>query len=539
MKMRVDLIGFISVDELCIYLISYLDLRDVKVLESMCSHTIQSILSRDILWRYMYHIYFCAADRGAYLDERIRRKLQRPFKKDCVGWIVNILQDTIGPEVWKRGTIRNYRLNSITVREEYLIAYEGESESVWEEESRKRGPLHLAGLSRFDFLSPSESATQAKNISSESSVFNPYDAASIFENSNNDTTCWRDEVHKLLHYLPTKCAFTLRKHRDEVLDLEFSHNGRYLATCSRDGTICITEFSYSPATKSLDIVKAYDLRTWDSHHACKVLWSNDDKYVCVVMEALQTGAPDGLIQIFNVQTADFDIIDNALIYPYDFYAPWINDHDLIVTQYVSKDLASQRLFQEITIVDVEDFFERKSYFRILGSLTNYAHCAEILRLPPAFDTEDGSKYRNVLLFMSCENPFICHYIYMLDLTNRGVSHDFIDCYSLPRIDCKGAILSIHANRVADFNKYIVVNCRAFTSQDYYRSFEGCTMGQSLSKEAPDVLNEVECRVYSAETMELLHCLRGHHAFTLKSSIFFLYLDSLLCNPSTKGTVFYC
>jgi WD40 repeat protein len=46
-------------------------------------------------------------------------------------------------------------------------------------------------------------------------------------------------------------------------------------------------------------------------------------------------------------------------------------------------------------------------------------------------------------------------------------------------------------------------------------------------ECPDVSESVECRVYDAVTLQHLSTFTGHHAFSLKNAIFFLYLDSLL------------
>lgn len=50
---------------------------------------------------------------------------------------------------------------------------------------------------------------------------------------------WVDEFQRLCYHSPTVQTETLTDHTNQVLHVSFSHNGRYFATCSKDGYVLV------------------------------------------------------------------------------------------------------------------------------------------------------------------------------------------------------------------------------------------------------------------------------------------------------------
>ena len=58
-------------------------------------------------------------------------------------------------------------------------------------------------------------------------------------------TSWLGEFKRLAYHIPLLETETLREHSHQVLHVSFSHNGKMFATCSKDGYILVSFFSFN------------------------------------------------------------------------------------------------------------------------------------------------------------------------------------------------------------------------------------------------------------------------------------------------------
>ena len=246
------------------------------------------------------------------------------------------------------------------------------------------------------------------------------------------------------------------------------------------------------------------------------------------------GSPWGLVE--TIAIADiFDEEMNGLThqyeadlhvtYPFDFYAHWLPEYSeeyLLISEGVHvTPLFSGRMIQGI-LIDTRDDPDSNIRFNLIGSKSNYGRGCEIIKLKA-----EGSNVPKTCMAIMCgDNPYVTNNVYIIDISNLdALAESAIDIYDLPCIDTRSAVLSIHANRSSHHHDFLLMNCRPFLD-DRYLKFKGLRMDQCLELEGPDVANEVELRIYNATTLQLLYTFSGHHAFSLKGAIFFLYIDSM-------------
>ena len=245
------------------------------------------------------------------------------------------------------------------------------------------------------------------------------------------------------------------------------------------------------------------------------------------------GSPWGLVETFIVE----EILDSSsdeinfeyetglhVTYPFDFYAHWLpnlSEDLLLLSEGVSlTPLFNGRMIQEIVISN-EMGDDEDIRFNLVGSKSNYGRGCEIVKL----QSEEGA-LRTCLAVMCGDNRYVTNSIYIVDISDlNALSGRAIDIYNCPSIDSKAAVLSIHANRSSDNHEFLIINCRPFLD-DSYMKFKGLGMNECLEIEGPDVSNEVELRIYNANTLQHLYTFSGHHAFSLKGAIFFLYVDTI-------------
>lgn len=293
--------------------------------------------------------------------------------------------------------------------------------------------------------------------------------------------------------------------------------------------------------------------------ACKISWSPSDSAFCVVLEddpvgtynsnigsilaLIHKGSPWGLVETITIA----DIFDEEgsgssqqyetdlhVTYPFDFYAHWLpgySEEYLLISEGVHvTPLTNGRMVQEI-LVDTRDDPDLDIRFNLIGSKSNYGRGCEIIKLK----AEDTDVSKTCMAVMCGDNPYVTNNVYIIDISDLStLSETAVDLYRCPCIDTRAAVLSIHANRSSHHHDYLLMNCRPFLD-DSYLKFKGLRMDQCLEIEGPDVSNEVELRIYNASTLQHLYTFSGHHAFSLKGAIFFLYLDSIAFQNSKHSS----
>lgn len=222
--------------ELVVSLISYSAALDILKLELVNSRFYR-VVKRDILWKILFPIFFCS--NSSPLVESIRLKINHPSSEKAIGWKVRVHQNH---SVWRSGTILDFRLGRLH-GDEFLIQYEDsglEDQPNWEVEYRLHDRVHRYGVSRFEFLCPPERDQTAKSQENCSTL---QQCPLMMQTLKHQNMSWRREYEKMINALPYRHAITFEVHTDEVLSVEFSHEGNRLAACSRDGTVTVATLS--------------------------------------------------------------------------------------------------------------------------------------------------------------------------------------------------------------------------------------------------------------------------------------------------------
>ena len=225
----------------CIF--EFVHVRELGRLQSCC-HAWRVL--PDLMWHILY-------ERTQH-DATTMDVAERPVAHDAVGWNVSVFDETT--ETWQPGRVIGY------ANDRYHVAYrDGER---WEQDQRTNGPWHSRGKTRFFFVSNDGGASppaapelrgackrgaladaEPSSSRSKASPGRGVDEPIVRNGS------WCEEMKQNVLQLPQREAATLRDHTDEVLDLQFSHDGLRLATCSRDFTTLIYEIELgSPADAS-------------------------------------------------------------------------------------------------------------------------------------------------------------------------------------------------------------------------------------------------------------------------------------------------
>lgn len=68
---------------------------------------------------------------------------------------------------------------------------------------------------------------------------------------------WMLEYKRLTFHTPVVLTETLEEHNHQVLHVSFAHNGKYFATCSKDGYVLVWNSSYPASIKYHKDMKAF------------------------------------------------------------------------------------------------------------------------------------------------------------------------------------------------------------------------------------------------------------------------------------------
>lgn len=116
-------------------------------------------------------------------------------------------------------------------------------------------------------------------------------AGCMYHNSRTAIPSLLEDYNVGLEQIPTKTIHQLCEHTDEVWHIAFSNNGKYLASCSKNGVTLVWENS-----NQMTIEKKYELK---GHTLAVVFcsWSPNDDY-------LATASQDTTVKIWNMETGN-------------------------------------------------------------------------------------------------------------------------------------------------------------------------------------------------------------------------------------------
>jgi WD40 repeat protein len=543
---------------LLVYLVSFLESHEIFTFE-LINRRFYSTTNNNIVWKVLSS-YFFAAHNDLKYNDSLLRKIYRPFKLNTIGWKVRINQANPTTNcIWMHATIIDFRINTVEAFEEYLVSYDDDTieggSTRWEKEYRKPlpdEPFFNYGISRFEFDSPPcNSNTSNYKPEPHNDSSSNVDAMHIFQNKPLSGSSWRQEFVNLLAVTPSRRQLTLEVHTDEVLSVEFSHSGRHLACCSRDGTISVLQLDRQGQTISFTRLIA------ERRNQCGFLtWSPNDDYLLVRSET--DNHFTGLVEVFLVsEDAQFERVNMFHVVPCYFFGVWTSPHVCLVSlryiHYSDTGLHAQELCE----LDLRTMVIRSVLPQIHPQ--SLIHLGDLLRLPFSDESDSASTRERYSphtknfpefvatprtaaestalagnVFAHAAGTKLPHQNLICLLPLNGVTlpagHEapLIRHGAYPVADVNGAIISIKAVRAGgDTDKYLMVNVRPALEPNAYPGGSLLSVAEEMHPlEVPEIAQEVELRLYCGLTLQCLRVFKGHYSFTLKHCPFFVTVDSI-------------
>ncbi|XP_065322086.1 F-box/WD repeat-containing protein 5-like [Gordionus sp. m RMFG-2023] len=148
---------------------------------------------------------------------------------------------------------------------------------------------------------------------------------------------WREEFIRLYYEVPLiqlKDPYVndkennkyLLKHKDQVLHVNFSHDGKMFATCSKDGFIKVWNMSSFPI---ITLKYSFDLKLYNWKYTQYSCFNADDTLLLVSGVHFGSHSTSGEIAVFNVIDGQFTLQCRVINRPYDVFGTWYNEDYLI------------------------------------------------------------------------------------------------------------------------------------------------------------------------------------------------------------------
>lgn len=134
---------------------------------------------------------------------------------------------------------------------------------------------------------------------------------------------WYEEFKRLYYNVPLIQTENLTDHLNEVLHVSFSHNGKYFATCSKDGWVHLWDSKYPAKIKF-----SHDMK-WFSWKYTQYSQFNESDSLLLV-SGVHFGTPhstSGEIAVFSIP--DFELQCRVGSKPYDIFGTWYSDIHLL------------------------------------------------------------------------------------------------------------------------------------------------------------------------------------------------------------------
>uniref|UniRef100_A0A8D9BL72 F-box/WD repeat-containing protein 5 n=1 Tax=Cacopsylla melanoneura TaxID=428564 RepID=A0A8D9BL72_9HEMI len=161
---------------------------------------------------------------------------------------------------------------------------------------------------------------------------------------------WYSEYKRLDYHTPIVETEVLTQHTHQVLHVSFSHNGKYFATCSKDGYILVWTASYPAKVKH-----SHDMKSFSWKYTQYSQFNETDTLLLV--SGVHFGTPQstsGEIAVFSLQDG-FNLQCRVVNKPYDIFGTWYSEEHLLsgdlqwLAQLVSSSgLWLNKAYQDIT-----------------------------------------------------------------------------------------------------------------------------------------------------------------------------------------------
>lgn len=134
---------------------------------------------------------------------------------------------------------------------------------------------------------------------------------------------WYEEFKRFCYNIPVVRTELLQDHAHQVLHVSFSHNGKYFATCSKDGYVLLWNSTYPAKIKY-----SRDMKTFSWKYTQFSQFNESDTLLLV--SGVYFGTPhstSGEIAVFNLQD-EFQLQCRVVNKPYDIFGTWYSDQYL-------------------------------------------------------------------------------------------------------------------------------------------------------------------------------------------------------------------
>ncbi|CAG9839162.1 unnamed protein product [Diabrotica balteata] len=134
---------------------------------------------------------------------------------------------------------------------------------------------------------------------------------------------WYEEFKRLSYNIPVVHTETLSYHNDQVLHVSFSHNGKYFATCSKDGYVILWRSKYPAKKKYIRNMKHFKWK----YTQYSQFNESDTLLLVSGVHFGTTHSTSGEIAVFNLR--NFELQCRVVNKPYDIFGTWYSDQYLL------------------------------------------------------------------------------------------------------------------------------------------------------------------------------------------------------------------
>nr|CAI5842867.1 unnamed protein product [Callosobruchus analis] len=134
---------------------------------------------------------------------------------------------------------------------------------------------------------------------------------------------WYEEYKRLCYNIPIVQTEHLQDHGDQVLHVSFSHNGKYFATCSKDGYVMVWSSRYPAKIKYIRNMKYFKWK----YTQYSQFNESDTLLLVSGVHFGTTNSTSGEIAVFNLD--GFELQCRVVNKPYDIFGTWYSDQYLL------------------------------------------------------------------------------------------------------------------------------------------------------------------------------------------------------------------
>ncbi|KAJ8304524.1 hypothetical protein KUTeg_018107 [Tegillarca granosa] len=185
------------------------------------------------------------------------------------------------------------------------------------------------------------------------------------------TESWYSEYKRLICNVPSECYLELKDHKDEVLDVTFSHDGQHFCTTSKDATVKVWKFHKDGTVSirfqdNLLLKLGWNLTQYSVFNRTDTLLLVCGVKISGVLPSLdpnpETYTPMGFGAVYNMN--NFQLLCVMVMDPPHLFADWFDDHTCVGGYQDGAagifKVNSYKIIMTFTISDREEYTEDKA-----------------------------------------------------------------------------------------------------------------------------------------------------------------------------------